>query len=125
MEVPDLRAVLPNFETSLPQQDLLPPSVREPEASRPVSARYTLQSACQSPRRSEADRVRSGIPYEFKALAEQCQCAFRGRQGSGEARCHPVRGNARERVTHTKRKRGIAFAAVTPGVTLHAAVTRA
>src|SRR6185503_10028084 len=119
MEVPDLRAVLPNFEIPLPLRNPLPPSVREPEASRPVSARSPLQSACQWPGRSAPDSTRSCIPWLSITLRSVCPQAFRGCDGCGEARCHRVRGDDTERRTQLNRKRRSAFATVTPGVTLH------
>ena len=97
MEVPDLRAVLPNFETSLPQRDLLPPSAREPEASRPVSTRPVLQSACQSPERSAPDSTRSCIPWVSFTLRRVFPHAFRACDGSGEARCHRLEVTTRSR----------------------------
>ena len=90
MEVPDLRAVLPNFGISLPQRDPLPPSAREPEASRPVSARDTLQSACQSPPRSELDSIRSCIPYVSIALADVSRAATGMREGTGRHGVTPL-----------------------------------
>ena len=112
-------------ETSLPLQDLLPPSAREPEASRPVSARDTLQSACQSLPRSAPDSMLSRIVLAAIALAIECQRAFRACEGSGEARCHPGRGDDSLRPIQLNRRRRRVFARVTPGVTLHEAVTRA
>jgi len=112
-------------ETSLPQQDLLPPSAREPEASRPVSARPVLQSACQSPARSAPDSTRSCIPWVSITLRGTCLRGSRGCDGSGAARCHRGRGDDTDPCRQPNRKRRSAFATVTPEVTLHDAVTRA
>jgi len=60
-------------EIPLPQQDLLPPSAREPECSRPVSGAYTLQPACQSRRRSEGETLRTPIPMGRNDLETSCQ----------------------------------------------------
>ena len=88
-------------ETPLPQRDLLPPSAREPEASRPVSARYTLQSACQSPLRSAHDLMRSCTSAVSNVLANQCPDTSRACDGTGEARCHPVEVTTRAREAGT------------------------
>jgi len=90
----------------------------------PVSARDTLQSACQSAPRSGLESVRSRIHCDPSGLAMRCQRAFRACERSGEARCHPVRGDDSNGPSHINWKRRSAFATVTPGVTLHAAVTR-
>lgn len=124
MEVPDLRAALPNFWDPTPPAES-PATVgfasRRPRD--PVSARVTLQSACQSPPRREPGSTRSPIPHNSMALAMRCHGAFKACEGCGEARCHPVRGNDRERASHLNPKPRSAFPTVTPEVTLHAAVT--
>lgn len=69
--------------------------------------------------------MRSHILNISMALRMWCQRAFRAREASGEAPCHPLRGNGQAWLTHIKHKRRMAFATVTPGVTVHAAVTSA
>jgi len=69
--------------------------------------------------------MRSHILNISMALRMWCQWAFRACDASGEARCHPLRGNGQAWLTHLKHKRRMAFATVTPEVTVHAAVTSA
>jgi hypothetical protein len=74
----------------LPLRNPLPPSVREPEASRPVSGRGPLQGACQPPPRRGRNSMRSHIPSISMALRMRCHGAFKGCEALGRHAVTPL-----------------------------------
>jgi len=125
MEVPDLHAALPNYRDPTPPAES-PATVGSRAGGLAPRIRTGTIAGCMPVATAPGAQLDAlAHPEHFHGVTDAMPRSVQGLRSLGEASCHPARGNESPRRMHVKQRRCIAFAGVTPTVTVHVAVTRA